>query len=400
MSDRASGYADPSDAAVDVAALRRYRLGRVRDALHARDLPAILLYDPQNIRYATDATNMQVWTLHNLSRYALVPADGPVVLFEFHGCDHLARGLETVDEVRPATSWYYWGSGSRRDEHVTRWAAELAELIPGGRLAVDRLEPAGADALAKLGIATVDGQEVMEHARAVKSADELDAMRASLAVCEAGMQAMREALVPGVSENAVWAALHRVNIERGGEWIETRLLSSGPRTNPWFQECGPRRIEAGDLVSFDTDLIGPYGYCSDVSRAWLCGDGAPSDAIRRVYADAYAQVQRNVELLRPGLSFREYSEKGSTLADVYRPQRYVVVAHGVGLCDEYPSIPYAEDRARVGYDGHFEPGMTVCVESYAGEVGGPFGVKLEEQVLVTDSGAVPLSRYPYEESWL
>ena len=80
------------------------------------------------------------------------------------------------------------------------------------------------------------------------------------------MAAMRQALRPGISEQALWAELHAGNIARGGEWIETRLLASGPRTNPWFQECSSRVIEAGELVGFDTDLIGPYGYCADISR--------------------------------------------------------------------------------------------------------------------------------------
>ena len=73
---------------------------------------------------------------------------------------------------------------------------------------------------------------------------------------------MREALRPGITENALWAELHRGNIAGGGEWIECRLLASGPRTNPWFRESSMRVIERGDIVAFDTDLIGPYGYCS------------------------------------------------------------------------------------------------------------------------------------------
>ena len=73
-------------------------------------------------------------------------------------------------------------------------------------------------------------------------------------------------LEPGITENKLWSILHQTNIEMGGEWIETRLLTSGQRTNPWFQECSNRVIQKGDLVSFDTDLIGPNGYCSDTRR--------------------------------------------------------------------------------------------------------------------------------------
>ncbi len=94
-----------ADDEVDLKAMRAYRLDRVRAELRRRDYAAVVLYDPINIRYATDSSNMQVWILHNAARYALVPTDGPVVLFDFHGCAHLSDGLGTVDVVRQAQSW-------------------------------------------------------------------------------------------------------------------------------------------------------------------------------------------------------------------------------------------------------------------------------------------------------
>ena len=63
------------------------------------------------------------------------------------------------------------------------------------------------------------------------------------------------------------------------KWIETRLLASGPRTNPWFQECGPRLIQNNEIVAFDTDLIGCYGICIDISRTWWVGDARPTNAM-------------------------------------------------------------------------------------------------------------------------
>ena len=86
--------------------------------------------------------------------------------------------------------------------------------------------------------------------------------------------------------------------------------------------------------------------------------------------------------------------------EIFRPARYGVLAHGVGLCDEYPSVRYPEDVEAHGYGGCFEVGMTLCVEAYIGAVGGHDGVKLEEQVLITDTGAVPLSTYRYEAAFL
>jgi Xaa-Pro aminopeptidase len=390
---------------VDLAALRAYRLARVRRELQRRDYAGIVVFDPINIRYATDTSNMQVWIMHNPARYAFVAADGPVLMFDFHNCEHLSHGLGSVDEVRRASAWYYFAAGPRLAERAGRWAAEIADLVRahgGGnrRLALDHADPAGAAALAALGVEIHDGQEVMEQARRLKSAAEIGAMRASIEVCQAAMQAMREALVPGLTENQLWSILHQVNIARGGEWIETRLLSSGPRTNPWFQECGHRVIEAGDLVSLDTDLIGPYGYCADISRSWRCGDGRPSDQQRRLYALALEQIAYNTALLKPDLGFRELAEKAFKLPDIYAPNRYSVVVHGVGLCDEYPHVPYPQDFERAGYDGVFEANMTVCVESYIGAEGGHEGVKLEQQVLITAEGPEVLSSFPFEPDFL
>ncbi|MDX1542278.1 MAG: Xaa-Pro peptidase family protein, partial [Geminicoccaceae bacterium] len=278
------------------------------------------------------------------------------------------------------------------------FAAEVAALVRehgGGnrRLALDTAEVVAVRALEREGLELTEGRAPMELARAIKSEDELRAMRCALATCEAGMAAMRTALRPGISEQALWAELHRANIERGGEWIETRLLSSGPRTNPWFQECSAREVEAGEILAFDTDLIGPYGYCADISRTWLCGDAQPTARQLDMMTLAEDQIVHNTAALGPGVGFLEFGERAFVLPERYRANRYSVVCHGVGLCDEYPALYYPEDAA-AAYDGVFEPGMTVCVESYIGEVGGPDGIKLEEQVLITETGTETLSTYP------
>ncbi|NIA71010.1 aminopeptidase P family protein [Pelagibius litoralis] len=390
---------------VDKAALRAWRLERLRAELRRRDYAGILLYDPINVRYATDSRNMAVWCLHNAVRYCFVATEGPVVVFDFHNCEHLSEGIEVIDEIRPGTSWFYFEAGPRSAEQAGVWAAEIAELVirhGGGnrRLAVDKCEPLGVAALQALGITIHDGQEVTELARVIKGPQELACMRASIAVCQEAMAQMRRQLTPGMTENQLWAVMNQVNAANGGEWIETRLLSAGGRTNPWFRECSDAVIEAGDIVSFDTDLIGPYGYCADLSRTFFCGDGRPSDDQRRLFGLAREQIQANTALLKPGLGFRELSEKAWNLPASCAANRYSVVVHGVGLCDEYPAVKYAADFARSGYDGVFEAGMTVCVESYMGEEGGHEGVKLEQQILITETGPELLSDFPFEEALL
>src|SRR3546814_7179561 len=112
------------------------------------------------------------------------------------------------------------------------------------------------------------------------------------------MAAMRDALTPGMSENELWSILNQVNAAGGGEWIETRLLAAGSRTNPWFHECGEAVIQAGDIVSFDTDMIGPHGYCADVSRTFLCGESRPSGEQRRLYGRSEEHTSELQSLMR------------------------------------------------------------------------------------------------------
>ena len=386
-------------------ALREYRLARLQEQIIRHNCAGLLLFDPLNIRYATDATNMQLWTTHNPARACFVPPQGNVILWDFHNCEHLSQHLPLIGEVRHGASFFYFETGDRTAAAADEFVAVILDLMArfGGknkRLAVDRIEHVGYAALRANDVDVLEGQVLTEHARSVKNANELNAMRCAIHACERAVDEMRDAMRPGVSENEMWAALHAGNIKRGGEWIETRILASGPRTNPWFQECGPRIMQEGDMMAFDTDLVGTHGYCCDISRSWIVGDAKPTDEQRTLYQIAYEHVMTNISLIKPGMSFAEMTAKAHRLPEAYRPLRYGVLAHGVGLCDEYPSVRYPEDVEAHGYSGSFMPGMTLCVEAYVGEVGGQEGVKLEEQVVVTETGCEPLSQYPYEKALL
>jgi len=394
-------YANPP---TDLDAVRLYRLGRIREQLIARDYVGALLFDPIATRYATDCTNMPIWCTHYETRCVLVMTDGPVVLFDYARHPFLVEGLPTIDEYRVMDAFYYFNAGPKSKVWAGRFGNQINDIVSrhGGRnrrLAVDRLSHMGIDALRSRGLEIFDGQEVTEIARSIKSEGEVILMKAAIEVCQSGMAAMQEALRPGISENEIWSLLHQTNIARGGEWIETRLLTSGYRTNPWYRECSMRVIDAGDMVSFDTDLIGPYGYCADISRAWVCGN-EPTDEQKRLYAHAYAQVQHDIDLLRPGMTFKEVSDASWSIPGEFRANRYGCMIHGVGLADEWPNIVYPEDWNDSGYDGLIEPNMVLSIESYIGSENGKEGVKLEEMVLVTETSVERLSGYPFEECLL
>ncbi len=384
-----------------LARVRAYRNGRIRQQLALHDCAAILLYDPINIRYALDASAIQVWALHNATRYALILNEGPAVAFEYGGMEHLVRNLDTVDEVRPTVSWFYPVSGDRTEAQVERWADEIVDLIErhgGGnrRLAVDKLEPLGVAALRSRGIALIEGQRLTETARSIKSADELVLMRWTIRVAEAAMARMYENSLPGRTEQEIWAELHYENIRSGGEWLETRICVAGPRTNPWYQECSDYVCQAGDMLAFDTDMIGPYGYCADLSRSWTIGHGRMTNAQRELYRTALEQIEHNVALIRAGMSFAEFVERQWQIPERYLENRYSLAVHGVGMADEWPVVVLPPEAAGQ-HGGRFEENMVVCVESLIGEPGAGENVKLETQVVVTAQGAERLDSFPWEE---
>jgi Xaa-Pro aminopeptidase len=140
--------------------------------------------------------------------------------------------------------------------------------------------------------------------------------------------------------------------------------------------------------------------CSDISRTWICGDVEPNAEQKRIYQIAYEHIITNMELIRPGVSFEEITQKAHRLPKNCRANRYGVLMHGVGLCDEYPAIRYPEDIKSYGYQGTLEAGMVICVEAYVGEAGGSNGVKLEDQILVTEDGFDNMTHFPFEDAFL
>jgi Xaa-Pro aminopeptidase len=390
---------------IDLASVRAHRLGRVRSQMAAYSLDACVLLDPVNIRYATGARNMQVFSSRNPARYLFVAQAGPVILYEFTSCAHLATGLETIDEVRPAITASYVAAGDAIADVEREWARQVAALVrehcgPRAIVGIERVNVGAALALRDEGFRLADAQAPLERARAIKSGEELKCVRASVAATEVAVARLRDAIRPGLTENELWSVLHQAVIALGGDYVETRLLSSGARTNPWFQETGEKRLGENELVALDTDVVGCHGYYCDFSRTFHTGPAQPSAHQRELYRVAHEQVHHNVEILRPGVTFREYSELAWEIPDRFVANRYYLSAHGCGMTGEYPYLYHHLDYGQSGYDGVIEPGMTICVESYIGEEGGAEGVKLEQQLLITEDGNELISTFPFEPALL
>ena len=281
--------------------------------------------------------------------------------------------------------------GLRRDQDQN-----MGLILKQKKLAIDVLNGPAVTALNKEGIEVVDAKLILEQARVIKSPDELICMKAAIEVAEKGVSKMRSDLKAGMTEDELWSILHKTNIENGGEWIECRILSSGERTNPWMQESSNKVMQQGEIVAFDTDMVGPYGYCADISRTFVEGNRL-NDEQKRLYSMSLEHINHNKSLIKAGVNFREFAEKSWKLPDNCYDNHYPCIIHGVGLCDEWPLVAYPNrDFSNADYSANFEENMTICVESYVGEVGGKEGIKLEDQFVVTKDGLKQLSSFPYE----
>ncbi|TCJ19966.1 aminopeptidase P family protein [Rubrobacter taiwanensis] len=387
---------------MDLERLRGDRLRKVQVEMRARDVGALLLTDPINIRYVTGISVMPLWSATNLAHYVLAPAEGSPVVFEYARAKF--RAEEFFSDVRSAHYWQARFAEEMAAERSGEWAAEIKDVlrqwgVVDAKLGVDCLDYHGFSALRELGLRLADADDPLQAARIIKTADEIELLKQSAAVCEAALYDLEQSIRPGVSEHELLGVFYHKMLSLGGEHCFSRLLSTGHKTNPWFHEAGSKLVRPGDLVAFDTDMTGPEGYVCDISRTFLCGEN-PTSVQKEAYRVAHEFIHELAGRLQPGLSYAELAETLPKYPDAYRGQRYSFVLHGVGMDDESPFFPYPDDPGAVKLDGEFKENMVVSVEFYAGKVGEQDGVKLEDEVWITTEGSVMLSLYPYEERLL
>ena len=395
----------PNLSEIDFSALRAGRLARLQQMMHRHEIPICLFYNPGNIRYATGTEVMGVWTATTLARYALVPADGAPIMFEYMNSIHVSEKF--VDDVRPAPNWQY--KATEGLAAANRWAEEIKSAMnelgcAGEPLAVDKLDGYGFMALQNAGITVTDPSPATVDSREVKTPEEVQLMIVNGGAGDAMLSAFEEAIRPGIREYELMGVINKALFDHHGEFMFTRLIASGTNTNPWMSEAHDKVIQPGDLVGIDTDSNAYEGYVVDISRTFLCGDIA-SEGQKEAYRIAYDCVNGMRELMKPGMTFEEFGHAAPKLPPEYRNGRYGAMAHQAGLEDEGPGIPYPDDDRRGGWGVTFpnrtiQENMVFCLECYAGKDGAPYGVKLEDQVLVTKDGAIPFSTYPFEAKLL
>ena len=178
--------------------MRMYRLNRVREQLLKNDIGACILFDPINIRYATDSRNMAVFSFHLMTRYVFIPATGPVILFEYPKCEFSYANNCTIDEVRKVIHWDYFSWGNKVSLKALEWAKTVDEIMKkyssdNKNLAIDVCDPVGINALKdNYNYKLINAQKYLEIARSIKSEDEIICLKASVKTAELGASLMHE----------------------------------------------------------------------------------------------------------------------------------------------------------------------------------------------------------------
>lgn len=363
---------------------------------------AMLVLDPNDIAYITGARNMTIFAMRTPARYLLVLQDGFTVLFEYVGCEHLAAGLATINEIRPARGLNRISSGGKAAWSSSAFAREIAGIIRDrdpaiDRIHIDRFPWLAVDALRAEGFALAASDDILTEARAIKLPIEIPYLRTAMDRVNTAVRRLEKRAEPGRTESEVWAEFHHGLMAKEGQYVSTRLFQSGSNTFPYFQEAGNRTLARGELLCLDTDAVGYEGYCVDFSRTFLCGDGKASDDQRLLYGRAREQLEHHADILKPGLAFRELAERAWPIPEEHMASRYYCIGHGLGMSGEWPNIPHIDPEVDYSLGGVVEPGMIICLESYVGWERSAEGVKLEDQFLIHEDRVERMSTYPFDD---
>jgi Xaa-Pro dipeptidase len=387
---------------IDFPRLRRERLERARAALAESDLGALLLFDPNNIRYVT-STHIGEWARDKNARFVLLCRDSDPILWDFGSA---ARHHQLYAPWLPTTSWRAGVTSMRGampqetgvpDTMAAAIHGELTERgLQGEPLGIDMSDMVTLDALHRAGIHTTDAQRVMLKARKLKTEDEKALLAHAAAIVDGVYELIYEMLRPGVREHEIVAAAMKMLFELGSEQVEAINAVSGDRCNPHPHVYSDRLIRPGDQAFFD--IIHSFmGYRTCYYRTFCVGSASAAQV------DAYKQCRQwlddAIDLVRPGMTTDRIAEVWPTAEELGFTDEAscfgLQFGHGLGVgLYESPMI----SRLHSFHDPvEIEEGMVFALETYCPARDGRSAARIEEEVLVTADGCDVLTRFPADE---
>ena len=382
--------------------LRDYRLGRVRAALDASELGALLCFDINNIRYTT-STQIGEWARDKVARYSLITRGGEPVIWDFGSAakHHRLYAPWLEPENSRAGMLGLRGSVAPEAGFFDRAAQEIKSMLDeagvgNAPLGVDIAEIPMVLALQRAGIEVRDAQQVMLDARAIKSNDEIMLLSTSAAMVDGAYQLISEILKPGVRENEIVGAVNEYLYGAGSDDVEAINAVSGERCSPHPHNFSDRIIRPGDQAFFD--IIQSYnGYRTCYYRTF--GVGRATTAQRDAYKKAREWIDVAIDMVKPGLTTDEIARawpKASEFGFDNEMEAFgLQFGHGLGLAlHERPIISRLNS---LEHPVRLEEGMVFALETYCPASDGYSAARIEEEIVVTAEGPKVITLFPAEE---
>jgi Xaa-Pro aminopeptidase len=387
---------------IDFDRLRSDRTARAQAALRETDLGALLLFDPNNIRYVT-STHIGEWARDKNARFCLLPREGAPVLWDFGSA---ARHHQLYAPWIPPENFRGGVSPMRgaMPDHTgvpDKMAANIhAELrgrgLEADQVGIDMTDMVALAALHRAGIATTDGSQVMLAARTIKTDEEVALLDHAAAIVDATYELIYERLRPGVKESEIVADAQRLLFELGSEQVEAINAVSGDRCIPHPHVFSDRLLRPGDQAFFD--IIHSFmGYRTCYYRTFSVG------GVNQAQLDAYKQCREwlddAISLVRPGATTAQIASVWPTAQELGFPDEEscfgLQFGHGLGV-GLYES-PMISRLHSLEHPVGIEEGMVFALETYCPASDGVSAARIEEEVLVTAEGCRLLTRFPAEE---
>jgi Xaa-Pro aminopeptidase len=387
---------------VDFRRLNAYRLGRVRQALAGSDLGALLVFDQHNIRYLS-STVIGEWARDKMTRWALLTGTGEPWVWDFGSAARHHRLYATWIPERQSLAGMVGmrGAVSPKAGLFKKAAQEIrdilkAEGVAGQPLGIDIVEPPFLFELQNSGLEVRDAQQVMLEARMIKSQDELTLLNMAASMVDGVYQDIYEALKPGVRENEIVALANKRLYEMGADCVEAINSISGERCSPHPHNFTDRLIRPGDQAFFDI-IMSFVGYRTCYYRTFSVGRAT------RAQIDAYKKAREwmddAIALIKPGITTdkiaRAFPKAQEIGFDGEMAAFGLNFCHGIGLgLHERPIISRLNS-----FDDpmEIEAGMLFAVETYCPASDGMSAARIEEEIIVTPSGAKIITLFPAEE---
>jgi Xaa-Pro aminopeptidase len=386
---------------VDFDRLRRERLARAKELLAKSEMGSLLCFDPNNVRYLT-ATHIGTWAQDKANRFTLLPQNDEPLLWDFGSaakhhqlqCPWLGeRSRAGISMLRGAMT----PEMGRAEDVAQKIRIELEMRgLHKEPVGIDIIELPVLFALQKEGIKVVDGQALMSEARLIKTRDEITLLNTSAMMVDAAYDELYRAMKPGMSENQAVGLVSKVLYDLGSEYVEAVNAISGERCNPHPHVFSDRVLRPGDPVYYDI-LHSYMGYRTCYYRCFTIGYA--SHAMNDAYKRCREYLDAAIELVRPGRTTSEIAavwpkaqEFGFANEEAAFALQY---GHGIGLA--IWEKPVISRLVSMEHSCEIKPGMVFALETFWPSTDGWSAARIEEEIVVTETGHEVITRFPAEE---